>query len=265
MRTFTSRALVALVIVLSSSPALAARKSSRARPQPAPKPTQCVVAAAPAPEPAASAAPASAPAGARSVAAAALPVVPAGLMHDGNAPAAPSSSAAPASPETVAPASPSAEAPKPVRVAPVLGYASADLRLGVGVRANYTFPWRGFVGATFVYHLGSSEERSVLGKTFQTSSHTLYSGAEFGYEAPVGPIAIRPYVGVGVLSAMVSSSSAGRETSASTTSLGFWPGVEATYSIPSTVTFVGADARAIVSLDGGSVPIAFFLTGGARF
>jgi Outer membrane protein beta-barrel domain len=156
-------------------------------------------------------------------------------------------------------------APRPVSVAPLLGYASASLKLGVGIRAGYTLENRVYLGGTLVYHLGTSDEADGPGGTIGSSAHFLYTGAEVGYELPVGPVVVRPYGGVGVILSMVSLTQGGQSQSDSSTSLAFWPGCTVTYAIPRSSFYVGGDTKLIVATKGGDPSFGLFATGGMRF
>jgi hypothetical protein len=175
----------------------------------------------------------------------------------------PSPSAAKDAPPPVAPSGD--EPAKPISVAPLLGYATTHLNVGLGLRAGYTLPQRIYVGGTLVYHLGSSEEiPSVAGKT-EVSAHVLYPGVEVGYDLPVGPVVVRPYGGVGVAFVTASMKAEGEEQSNTKTSLALWPGCAVTYAIPRTPAFVGADARVLVITRADDPSFGMFATGGVRF
>jgi hypothetical protein len=154
---------------------------------------------------------------------------------------------------------------RPVSVAPLLGYASESMKLGVGVRGGYTLPMGLYVGGTFIYHLGSSAEGSSALGTIESSARFIVSGAEVGYSIPVGPVTVRPYAGVGLLVAMISQKAGSQESSDSATSLAFWPGCTALYSIPHSPAFVGIDSRLLLATEGSGVAFGAFATGGMRF
>lgn len=146
---------------------------------------------------------------------------------------------------------------RPISVAPVVGFATNNLGLGVGLRAGYTLPMRVYLGATFVYQHGSS-----FGPV---RAYAFYPGAEVGYDASLGPVVLKPYLGAGLLVAKVTGLSGLGAGAAGGESFALWPGVAATYEIPKSPAFVGADARLLIATRGGDPSLGLFLTGGARF
>ena len=66
------------------------------------------------------------------------------------------------------------------------------LNLGFGARVGYNID-KIYVGGTFVYHLGKSEDFGTL----SSKANVYYFGAEGGYDLPAGPVVVRPYLGVG--------------------------------------------------------------------
>lgn len=178
-----------------------------------------------------------------------------------------SSVVAPTAPKDApaAAASDEPETPKPISVAPVLGYATANLKLGFGARGGYTLGNRIYVGGTLVFHLGTSDESSGPAGKLESTARFFYTGAEGGYEIPVGPVAIRPYAGVGVILAMVSLKSGGESQSDTSTSLAFWPGCTVSYAIPHSSFYVGGDTKLVIATKGGDPSFGMFATGGMRF
>lgn len=110
--------------------------------------------------------------------------------------------------------------------------------VGIGVRGGYTLPMKVYVGAAFVYHLGGSKDAEQVKYT----GSTLYLGPEVGYELELGPVIVRPYVGLGYGS-VKAKAEAGGTTILDRSEGGFalWPGLMARYPIDA--FFVGADAR----------------------
>jgi hypothetical protein len=109
---------------------------------------------------------------------------------------------------------------------------------GIGLRGGYTLPMKVYIGAAFVYHLGGSKDADQIKYT----GSTLYLGPEVGYDLELGPIIVRPYVGLGYGS-VKAKAEAGGTTLLDRSEGGFaaWPGVMARY--PVDAFFVGADAR----------------------
>lgn len=110
--------------------------------------------------------------------------------------------------------------------------------VGIGLRGGYTLPMKVYIGAAFVYHLGGSNDANQVKYT----GSTLYLGPEAGYDLELGPVILRPYVGLGYGS-VKAKAEAGGTTLLDRSEGGFavWPGVMARY--PVDAFFVGADAR----------------------
>lgn len=144
---------------------------------------------------------------------------------------------------------------RPASAAVLAGYASENFRLGFGVRGGYSLFGRLYLGASFVYHFGPP---SVGG----LSMSMFYPSAELGYDAHIGLLTIRPYVGAGLL---VLHASLGR-TSASNEYFGLYPGLQVDFAVPDTPGFVGVDGRVfLLPTEENSKPsIGVFLVAGAR-
>lgn len=141
----------------------------------------------------------------------------------------------------------------------LLGYGFEDAaKLGLGVRGGYTLPMNVYVGGTFVYHLGDSEE----GGGAEASVNLYYFGVEGGYDINVAPVVIRPYLGLGAATAKVELKIPGfADVSESETRFAAWPGATLIYPLGS--AFVGADARFLFVEDYDA--FSLFLTGGLQF
>jgi hypothetical protein len=142
-------------------------------------------------------------------------------------------------------------------VGALVGYATDDLNLGLGVRGGYTLPSNVYLGGTFVYHLGRSE--SVAG--MEASAKLFYFGAEGGYDIPVSSVVIRPYLGLGAAKMTGSVSGGGVSMDVSETKFSAWPGATLIYPINS--FFVGADARFLIVSDNNA--FGAFATAGGLF
>src|SRR5262249_13332509 len=130
----------------------------------------------------------------------------------------------------------------------LLGFATNDLNLGLGARGGYTLPNNIYIGGTLVYHVGTSQEATLLGTTIKNSFHLLYPGPEGGYDIAAGPVLVRPYLGLGPGIASGSSSigltgGSVMETSASSTNFAIWLGGTVLYPIGQFI--VGGDLRAL--------------------
>ena len=151
-------------------------------------------------------------------------------------------------------------AERPITVAPLLGVSFGGLGLGAGVRAGYTLPAKVYVGAGFMYHLGTTTE--IVG--VKISSSAFYPSAEVGYEIRFGRTVVRPYGGLAVIVSRASTSGLRSEYAASSNSFGIYPGCTFTYDVPKSSVFVGGDARLLFDLDGGHA-LGAFASAGMRF
>jgi hypothetical protein len=147
-----------------------------------------------------------------------------------------------------------------------MGFGSGDVnayKLGIGGRVGYNIE-NIYVGGTLVYHLGDKKTQTVpfLGELEQKLS-MMYYGVEGGYELAAGPVALRPFLGLG----QASFKAEVMGVSASTSKMAFWPGVTVMYPLGS--AFVGADARYVIVMGGDEVKdanaLAAYLTVGAKF
>ncbi len=78
----------------------------------------------------------------------------------------------------------------------MLGYGFGDqYGVGLGAKGGYTFPNRVYVGGNLNYHFGTSQD--FLDNN-TVSSTTWFLGPEAGYDFGVGPVILRPVVGVGM-------------------------------------------------------------------
>ena len=146
----------------------------------------------------------------------------------------------------------------------MLGFGTDNLNLGIGVRAGETLANHFWLGGLLVYHAGTSSNASVNGVLASSSVSGLYVGPEAGYELQLAaaPIAIRPYLGLGLADAFGSTTVAGMTTSASSSQLAFWLGAATLYRLNSSVV-VGGDLRIASGQWGTSVGL--FATCGMYF
>jgi hypothetical protein len=106
---------------------------------------------------------------------------------------------------------------------------------GVGLRGGYTFPVDIYLGTTFIYHLGYTDGYR-LGRM-----HLL--GVEIGRGFNLGPITLRPFLGLGLgLYSLHTPASGSFNTEGSGTKLALWPGVLGLYNITKQM-YIGADVR----------------------
>jgi hypothetical protein len=135
-------------------------------------------------------------------------------------------------------------------VAPVADFGTSKIYgLGVGARVGYTLSSRIYLGGTFVYHVGESNGPLTYG--------LYYFGPEVGYNVPLGPLVVRPYVGGGYgslhttyhgLAMIPGGGSAGTngDFNGRSATPYLWPGV--TILVPLGNAFaVGADARLVLA------------------
>ena len=147
------------------------------------------------------------------------------------------------------------------------GYESAYAgQAGLGVRAGYAWGGRFYTGAVFAFHLGSSEAGSVPGDTatsFEKQTKSFYGGVEGGYEAGLGPLILRAYLGAGVIRVLISGTvvpaSPDLAFPPSYWGVGLWPGVGA--AVPIDRFRIGIDARYMVSKPDASGPAVFGVLG----
>jgi hypothetical protein len=149
----------------------------------------------------------------------------------------------------------------------LLGIATADLNLGVGARGGYTLPNNVYVGGTIVYHTGTSTNDTVQGVNIQVSSHLFYLGPEGGYDVAVGPVLIRPFLGLGLAPASISTNCSPPQSALCTTvsrtdtNFALWLGGDVLY--PLGMFYVGGDLRALFVQSHNSIGV--FATGGITF
>jgi len=120
---------------------------------------------------------------------------------------------------------------------------------GLGARGGVTLPMNVYVGGTFLYHLGTTKSTGGVDVT----ANVWFLGAEGGYDLGVGPLTLRPYLGLGYAHLAVSSSdvcalgTCVSGVSDSDGKVALWPGATALFNLGS--LFVGADLRYTVVLD----------------
>jgi hypothetical protein len=138
-------------------------------------------------------------------------------------------------------------------------------KLGFGARGGVTLPFSLYVGGTFVYHLGTTESTAAGDFTV----NAFYFGPEGGYDIDVGPLTIRPYLGLGYVNVRaatpdVCALGVCASGSNSTGKLAFWPGATALVGLGG--LFAGLDARYIAVVDADKAnAFALYLTGGLQF
>ncbi len=145
--------------------------------------------------------------------------------------------------------------------AAMIGYASGGGGLGLGARGGYRVYDRVVVGGALVYQLGNTIETGEV----KTSASYFFVGPEGGYDLPLGPVVVRPYLGLGLAVASVTQEARGQSASDSSSSLALWPGATVTYQAKGVPVFVGLDTRMLVVTRGGDPSFTAAITAGARF
>jgi hypothetical protein len=150
--------------------------------------------------------------------------------------------------------------------AALLGVVWKDnVNLGLGARIGYTLPDLPFYfGGTFIYHPppGPAPIHTPHG---DSSERLYYYGVEVGYAFAVGPVIVRPYLGLGPATATTSVPCGGPCLQVpGDTKPAAWAG--GTLLFPMGSAFVGGDARMLV-VQNHTVQEVFgaFATGGLHF
>jgi hypothetical protein len=149
------------------------------------------------------------------------------------------------------------------------GYGTAGLLIGaatqgymtfgIGARGGYTLPNTPiYIGGTLAYHFGSD------------NVHSFLFGAEGGYDLLVGPVIVRPYLGLGagiISFSGVNIPGIGTVGGESKTEFALWPGATVMYPINN--FFVGGDARVYilpgVPSGADAAGLGIYATGGMSF
>ena len=161
---------------------------------------------------------------------------------------------------------------KPISVGLLLGYGISfedgpnAWGLGFGLRGGYNIDAI-FLGARFVYYLGASED--IAGAEWSLNLWEL--GIEGGYDIPVGPVIIRPGIGLGIANASIDVEAsplvaAAGGGSTSETNPYFALGGSVLYDIDDTF-FVGGDMRLqfVIGDNGDGTALIILGNGGMRF
>ncbi len=149
-------------------------------------------------------------------------------------------------------------------VGALLGFGTSDYDLfGLGVRGGYTLPMNVYVGGLLQYNFGSDH------------FHSFEFGAEGGYDIDVGPVVIRPYLGLGYYNigysvdiptvSVAGITAGGGNISGSQGYFALWPGAVVMYPIQN--FFVGGDVRfnIVPSANEDAVSFGVYATGGLQF
>jgi hypothetical protein len=149
--------------------------------------------------------------------------------------------------------------------APLLGYGTNDMGLGLGARAGYTFETPIYVGGSFLYHFGTDNVGSAAAFGVTENRRTFYYPAvEAGYDIGIGPVLVRPYGGLGILFAHDSVTTNGQSASGTENALMLYPGVTAQYLFPRSPFFVGGDTRVLLPFAKQGAAFNIFATAGLQ-
>ncbi|MBX3187989.1 MAG: hypothetical protein KF819_13280 [Labilithrix sp.] len=147
--------------------------------------------------------------------------------------------------------------------APLVGYATNDMNVGVGARAGYTFETPIYVGGAFVYHFGERNSAVTPAALTETNTRFYAPAAEVGYDIGVGSVLLRPHLGAAILIEQSATTVNGRTASNTTTTPMLYPGLSAQYMFPQSPLFVGGDTRVYVPLENMSPAFSVMATVGA--
>lgn len=145
------------------------------------------------------------------------------------------------------PAAAPSEAPRhnPISIAFLAGHGEKDaFKAGVGGRVGYTLKNNLYFGGSFIWHFGTQDG--------PVQANVSYGGGEVGYELPVGPIVVRPYVGGGIASIFASvympriGGYEGGRISASESRFAVWPGASLLIPFDGGRGFIGVDGKFLV-------------------
>jgi hypothetical protein len=147
-------------------------------------------------------------------------------------------------------------------IAPMLGYLSEDLDLGVGLRGGKTLDNHIYIGGTFIYQVGEGGNYSTPAGNVSWSSSGFYVGPEGGYDFDLKVVVVRPYLGLGIFSWGSSVSGPGGGGGGSSTRFVIWPGGSVIWNVPNSSFFLGGDVR-LVSVPGTA--FGLYAMGGIHF
>ena len=150
--------------------------------------------------------------------------------------------------------------------AALVGYGFHDVGgFGLGVRGGYTLRQNIYLGGTFVYHFGTTQDFVGAEQHF----NMYYFGFEGDYDFQVDPVIIRPYLGLGPAFGHYSLEPCvdtvgpfSIPCSDTNTNFGIWLGGTVLYPI-NEQWFIGGDFKLPI-VDGEVIPTIAF-TGGLNF
>jgi hypothetical protein len=114
--------------------------------------------------------------------------------------------------------------------------------VGVGASAGVTLPvFPMFLGARVLYFFGDDASFGAGSGRVTLDSHYLMYGLDLGYDATLGPVTLRPGLGIGRATVDNSGSAIGVTVSASDSSLYLAPGMGVLVTV--LFLYVGAEVR----------------------
>lgn len=180
--------------------------------------------------------------------------------------------AAPAPAERPSYSEPAGELDTRWSVAPMLGYLSQNLNVGLGIRGGKTLDNHIYLGGTFVYQFGESGTvgtqtvvgGQVVGSSASWSTSGFYVGPEGGYDFALdrASVVLRPYMGLGLFSWSSSATTSAGSAGGSSTQFVVWPGFSVLWSPSNSDFFLGGDLR-MVSVPGAA--FGLYAMGGMHF
>lgn len=142
-------------------------------------------------------------------------------------------------------------------------YGADPYGLSAGLRGGYSLDMGVYVGAYYIWYLGSSSEGQGSARTggafAESSASYMHFGAEVGYDAWIGPVIIRPSLMLGMALALLSRD--GVHDTVGDLVLG--PGITMVH--PFDEFFIGGDLRGSIVTGDGVSAVSLFATGGMRF
>jgi hypothetical protein len=143
----------------------------------------------------------------------------------------------------------------------MLGFGTDDLSFGFGGRVGKTFANGLYLGASFIYHTGLSQDEGA----FQETISLFYTGFEGGYDLNLRYVTVRPYLGLGFADVTQGNNLSNTLVTNSTPYFAAWPAVQVEYDIPHSIFFVGADIRLLIIASGPGPVFATYVGGGVKF
>lgn len=138
---------------------------------------------------------------------------------------------------------------------------------GFGARGGVSLPMGVYVGGLFDYNFGGSESTTFFGSPVDVSANSFVLAAEAGYDLGLGPVNLRPRLGVGLIDVGVDVGGSGGSIGASGSSLVFIPGASLLYDI-NEMWFVGGELSLFVpteNLEFNEKSLTIGIAGGVKF